>query len=617
MMSAISAVQDDILNIFPTQFKLGDNIGFQTSALTKKPIRGVIFMTTGTLLQQVKILTAERFINRYSFVILDEAHERSIELDIVMYFMRKLIIENYKDPRCPVLILMSATLDVDKFSKYFGMPKNPPEIITVRGISFPIKNVFRTEPSKRFILDIIQQVEELHKNVDDFTQFNRDILIFMPDVQNINRVMKGLEELNSRLTDKIFPIMLTGLIYAEGGKDIQMLEAPIETLTINGKPAMRKVIVATNVAETSVTIKSLRYVIDSGLRRSIEYDPNGYDVNMNKPITQSMAMQRRGRVGRVAEGLWYPMYTEKDFNSLLPMQFPSIITSDCTLNILSVIIRDGKFDLDNMEMMDNPPEEMVWASMERLYMLGCFSVDKNIVPTEMALLINKFRKLSIESIRMILCGYYFGSNIVNLITIAVFLEHNIREKGYKLRNPFKNEQRLTYLLDDTFIDLVLLLEEFRTVVKTMNMKRILKWCEDNSIDYNEFMYAINERDDIIEDMKAIIGLEPLYNGLDMIPSSYSLSNMLKSDVDLGIEEIIKMKKCIYEGYKLNLAVYLSEHNIYTSYYRGFKIDKPEKLTGTPRFFIYHNLMFTSITKKTSSRDFSVMDNFVTIDLNMQ
>ncbi len=608
-VSAIRTVQEDIQKWYP--LKIGKDLGYQTSAITKKPIKGLLYATIGVLLQQLKIMETEMFMRKYGVIIIDEAHERSLETDMTMGFLKKVLVENWQDPYCPFIILMSATLELDRFTKYWGEKSKTPEVINVVGKTYPIDEHFLPADAGNYMWKIVEIVKEIHKNEEDFDSDLRDVLIFLHSESQIDKMIEILGGLNAEFTHKIYPAKFTSGVYKNGGKPLQLLESPISKLKINGVAAKRKVIVATNVAETSLTIETLKYVIDSGFRTAVEFDPNGFHTIVNKSVTQDMAKQRKGRVGRVAPGHWYPIYTEETYNEFQEAKFPDVITGELTQSLLSMIVRDGKYG--EFALMDPLPNDSLHYSLRKLYTIGAIKFEgSDIVPSELGLMINRFRKVSVENIRMILAGYHYGANILDLVTISALISSDkIKRRGYKMKEVFTRAEDAIYL-NDSFIDLIFLFEDFCSCVFNQGIAKAKKFCEDRFVSYEALLNIIDVRDELIEDMVGIVGFDPLYNGLQLEPSKYSLFNILRNSRDIGIDEVAKIKRCIYDGYRMNIATYNSQSGYYE--YLGRAIERPDVI-GTPKYLTFGSMVLMGFKGKYKYRidNFSVIDNYIIHD----
>jgi ATP-dependent RNA helicase DDX35 len=599
------------------KMEVGETLGFQTGSVAKKPVKGVIYATIGILLQQIKVMTAEQFMQQYAVIIIDEAHQRSLDVDLTIFLLKKFILEHWENPLCPHIIFMSATLDVAKFSSYFGEKNKRPQVITVEGMSHPIDTYFLEHPAEDFIQKAIEIALKIHKeNEVDFDHPKQwgDILIFVSGKADTKTIIEALIEANKTLEHKVYPAELSSTVLSKGGKDALTKDLPLHSLRIDGKIPKRKIIISTPAAETSITIDSLRYVIDTGFRNDTSTYPSGFRTIVQKPITQDMAKQRRGRVGRVSTGVWYPVYTEEDFNALQYTSFPEIIIKDISTMLLSIIAKEGKFDIESLDMMDKPPGDNIHTALEKLYAMHAIYPDTS--PTEVGLCINRFRKLRLESAAMILAGYHYGANIFDLVTIVAMLETSeLLGRKYKRREILAPEY-MDYFVADSFIDLLFLFHEFTQY--STNVRKATQFCIDNKIKYEKMLTVIEIRDTIIEDMVLMVGFSPLYNGLGVKPVDYNLAKMLKKVPDIAIDEIIKIKKCIYSGFMTNLAILVEEQGK-APYYRsryGKKINKAPP--GMPRFFIYDDLTLRDNKGKMQYgyEFYSVIDNFFDIDITL-
>ena len=182
---------------------LGNTIGYQTGNLVRKPRMGVLFATVGILLQHLKILTDEEFMKKYSFIILDEIHLRSVEVDTTLFYLRRFLERNYEDPECPYIILTSGTFEPDIFMNYFKCPKD--SFLDIVGSSFPIQDNFTNFNVTNYIEYATDLAEKIHvENISDITENKlfRDILIFVQGGGQIKEIMNKIHALNADVFSK-------------------------------------------------------------------------------------------------------------------------------------------------------------------------------------------------------------------------------------------------------------------------------------------------------------------------------------------------------------------------------------------------------------------------------
>lgn len=694
------------------ELKMGENIGYRTGPMKKSVGRGILYMTVGSLLSEMINKTHEEFMRGYSFILIDEVHERDLNVDSILFELKQLLMANYEDIDCPMVILMSATFDPNLFMEYYDV--NPKNFIEVAGRTFPIEKHFAPYDVQDYISYAVHTAEILHvDNIADLVDDNdfRDILIFVQGKSVMKKIIEQLHKFNSDVLDKnwdyvqnyisgvkkkmgggdinkkyyIAPIMLNSENYKKGGKEYNLLFDRVENFTVpiykfdNNKSGKiikrvrpcRKIIVATNVAETGVTIESLKYCIDIGYVTSAEYNPVvGCQLLLDKPVTRGMADQRMGRVGRKSPGVWYGCYTKNTYENMAVDQWPNIITEDISQTLLRILIGtteskltyadDNKgfqmnnldqkwykmlygkmFQMSKLDFLQMPPADLMSHCIKKLWALGF--INDMYQPTVFGWYGIMLTKIPMESIRMILAGYQHGANIMTLITIVAGIQvgamgFGIFKNKYKPRNPLKlsNDESRLYskiIFADEFIEYVFIFEEYlqevakigkHMVSNTSNSKYSLQylqeWAAKQKFKHTGFSLLIELRDEIIANMLEI-GLNPFYNGLQI--KNYNLTKILQKNIHEGIDEIIKIKKCIYEGYRCNLALYNKKLNAYITHQTNVKLSPVSYLLhqeNLPQKIIVSKIlvkpsMYNAGMYEYSPQDISVMDRFVEIDEN--
>jgi HrpA-like RNA helicase len=664
------------------ELKLGVNIGYQTGTVARKPKKGILFATIGILLQYLKILTDEDIMNKFSFMVVDEVHSRSIDVDLVLFYLKIFLIKNWEDPRCPMVILMSGTFDPDIFMRYFKCPKE--NFIDVEGASYNIEKYFTDYAKSDYLTYICNLIEKIHiDNIEELKTVNiqrsarmsdisftnvdeneyslvkvkgnqmRDIIVFLLGFRPIVQLIEMIHKLNANVFSKgiefskqhsdnnfkkytgakepeefyIAPIMMMGENMASGSKDYMDIFSDISNVSVDiwefdksgnkvklikTVPASRRVIFATNVAETGLTIDTLKYCIDSGFSKEITFNPN-YNcyVMTNKPITQASSQQRMGRVGRNAPGIFYACYSSKLFSMLQPFALPNIVQEDISLHILNILINETeskivesdsktkdsfqmhifdqefykltsnkKFEASSLDFIQYPSSDSMAYSIEKLHGLGF--IDHIYKPTIFGMYAQKFKKISIENIRLLLSCYNTGAYVFDMITIVAFLEVGndigIRFNKYKPRNPLglKENIALYYykiLFADEFIEYLFIWNDFMKFIEGFNLLDIKKnkmknnlpeletWCSDNGFKLKGFFRVAEIRGEVFTSLLTT-GLNPWYNSLHLPRGSYNLISILKQNFNEGMEEIKKIKTSIYEGYRFNLLVWNSKSKEY-------------------------------------------------------
>jgi HrpA-like RNA helicase len=592
-------IPEDIIKFYPEMI-MGETIGYQTGDYVYKPKKGVIFMTIGLLSQQLKVMTDEEFMEKYAFIVLDECHDRSLGMDLTLSLFKKFIYRNFKNLNCPFLILTSATFDVEKYADYFGVDHK--NIIDVEGLNYPIEINYPEVPVANFIQYSVKQALDIHtKNVDDYAANNRftDILIFVSGMSPMKKIKDELDKANNTMDDNHFVVIgLTGATFGMGDIAYQNIFKPLTSIGViladkRIVTPKRRIIISTDVAETGVTIDTLKYLIDTGYVNTALFNPiQGSSAMMVKSVTQASALQRKGRVGRRAAGVYYPMFTESIFNNMQTDKFPELILADISDVMLGLIVKSvhplwdgvisdkievtGSFDVSEIDMLDYPAIDSIEYAIDKLFVLGMIYSDYK--PTAMGLATTRVTKIPIEITRMILAGYQQGANILDLITIGAFMYAEKRDYidtrskvKYNYETTFKkNTSELEYynkfFVADDFIEPVFIWEDFMDQIgimkKKLSISHVKNWCIEHGLIYDGLLRIIETRDSIIEAFIQSIGIDPFYNGAGIPKHQYSLIKFFQNNVYLGLGEIRKLKRCIYEGFRLKMATWDKEKNTY-------------------------------------------------------
>ena len=304
-------------------------------------------MTDGILLAEIQ---NDRFLNQYSCLIIDEAHERSLNNDFILGYLKQLL-PRRRDLK---LIITSATIDVERFSKHFN---NAP-IIEVSGRTYPVEVRYRPVAEE----DDQDQLQGILNAVDELQAEGRgDILIFMNGEREIRDTAEALQKQNLKHTE-ILPLFAR-LSAQEQNK-------------IFHPSGLNRIVLATNVAETSLTVPGIKYVIDPGTARISRYS---YRTKVQRlpiePISQASANQRKGRCGRVSEGICIRLYSEEDFNNRPEFTDPEILRT----NLASVILQMTALGLDDIEafpFVDAPDKRHIQDGVKLLEELGAIQPKK-------------------------------------------------------------------------------------------------------------------------------------------------------------------------------------------------------------------------------------------------
>lgn len=327
--------------------KLGETVGYAirfedcTSRSTL-----IKYMTDGVLLRES---LNEPDLDQYSVIIMDEAHERSLHTDVLFGILKK-VAARRRDMK---LIITSATMNAEKFSDFFGgVP-----IFIIPGRAFQVDIHFSKTPVDDYVDAAVKQALAVH-----LQQPPGDLLIFMTGQEDIMATCVLLNERILELEGSAPPLKVLP-IYSQLPSENQA--------KIFEKSDVRKCVVATNIAETSLTVDGVRYVIDSGFCKLKVYNPKiGMDALQVTPISQANANQRSGRAGRTGPGVCYRLYTDTIYREeLLDNNIPEIQRT----NLANVVLLLKSLHIDNLlefDFMDPPPQDNILNSMYQLWILG-------------------------------------------------------------------------------------------------------------------------------------------------------------------------------------------------------------------------------------------------------
>ncbi|KAM6498646.1 putative pre-mRNA-splicing factor ATP-dependent RNA helicase-like [Amanita muscaria] len=329
--------------------RLGQKVGYTVRFEDcTSPGTRIKYMTDGMLQRECLI---DPLYSQYSVIMLDDAHERTVAIDVLFGLLKKAI-KRRPDLK---LIVTSATLDAEKFSKYFyGCP-----IFTIPGRTYPVETLYTKDPESDYMDASLIAVMQIH-----LSEPPGDVLLFLTGQEEIDTACEILFERMEALGPKV-PELIVLPIYSALPSEVQ------SRVFEPTPPGARKVVIATNVAETSLTIPGIYYVIDPGFSKQNAYDARlGMDSLVVMPISQAQARQRAGRAGRTGPGKCYRLYTEAAFrNEMLPNSIPDIQRTNLSYTILQLKAM-GINDLLSFDFMDPPPAPTMLTALENLYALS-------------------------------------------------------------------------------------------------------------------------------------------------------------------------------------------------------------------------------------------------------
>ena len=328
------------------------------------------YMTDGILLREVM---TDPDLNRYSTIILDEAHERTLATDILMGLLKNLV-KRRKDLK---IIVMSATLDAHKFQKYFTIDE-PVPLFEITGRTYPVEIFYTLDPEPDYVEAAIRTVIMIHRDEDP-----GDILLFLTGQEKIeeacHKIRIEADDLVSNNPNTIGPLSCIPLYSSLPPQQQERIFDPAPPPQVPDGPLGRKVIVSTNVAETSLTVDGIVYVVDPGFSQQMLYNPRiRMESLLVTPISKASAKQRAGRAGRTRPGKCFRLFTEKDFMIELEEQtHPEILRCNLTNSVLG-LVKVGVQDLVRFDWVDAPAPETLMRALELLHFLAALDDDGHL-----------------------------------------------------------------------------------------------------------------------------------------------------------------------------------------------------------------------------------------------
>ena len=432
-------------------------------------------MTDGILLQEMKL---DPLLSKYSVIMVDEAHERSLNIDFVLGLLKRILKER-KDFK---VIVSSATMNAEAFSEYF---ENCP-IVNIETVTYPVTIVY--DPPKISATTITEQgseclLEKICSTVERVLNNNEDggILIFLPGEKIIKDCLFRLD--HSKFARKIYTLPLYGRLAKEEQERV-FESAPF------GK---KKVIISTNIAETSVTISDITTVIDSGLSKLNFYNPRTFTSSLiETAISKASANQRKGRAGRTQEGTCYRLYSRKDFDTRPLYTTEEIFRTDLSEVVLQMA-ELGIKDFMDFDFIAPPGKEGIIGAVDTLNMLGALNEDN-----------------SLSSIGKLMVQFPLEPRISRIIVESIIHYPNVLEEAViassflSTNSPFLLPQgeemearKAHHAFKDMQGDFVSYLNIFSAYKNSANKER---FCKKNYLDER----VMSEIDSINEQLKEII-----------------------------------------------------------------------------------------------------------------
>lgn len=523
--------------------KLGNEVGYaiRFEDCTSQRTR-IKYMTDGTLHRE---FLSQPDLESYSVMIIDEAHERTLHTDILFGLVKD--ITRFR-PELKLLI-SSATLDARKFSEFF----DDAPIFRIPGRRFPVDIYYTTAPEADYVDACVVTILQIHA-----TQGNGDILVFLPGQEEIESCHEILQERTRRLGTKLRELLILP-VYANLPSDMQ---AKIFQPTPKGA---RKVVLATNIAETSLTIDNIVFVIDPGYAKQNHFNAKtGMESLMVVPISKASANQRAGRAGRVSAGSCFRLYTqdiyhlEMEENTIPEIQRINLGNAVLTLKAL------GINDLIHFDFLDPPPSQTLVLALEQLYALGALNHHGEL--TKLGRRMAEFPLDPMMAKMLIASEKYRCSDEV--ASIASMLSVN----GAIFYRP---KDKIIHA-DTAKQNFHVPGSDHMTLLNVYNQWKMsdfsTQWCYENFIQHRSMKRARDVREQLI-----------------------GLMERVEMEIVSGISETINIRKAITSGYFYHVARLSKAGNYKTAKHNQTVSIHPNSslFQELPRWVLYHELLYTT------------------------
>ncbi|EPS93502.1 hypothetical protein FOMPIDRAFT_144381 [Fomitopsis schrenkii] len=478
---------------------LGKQVGYSIrfEEMTEPGTTFMKYITDGMLLREAM---NDPDLSRYSTIILDEAHERTLATDILMGLLKALA-KRRTDLK---IIVMSATLDAPKFQKYFSAKKRgePAPLFKVPGQTHPVEVFYTREPEPDYVEAAIRTVLMIHRTEDP-----GDILLFLTGEEEIEDVCKQIklkaDDLLNQDPDSVGPLVCIPLYPSLPPQQQQRIfDAAPAARTQDGPPG-RKVVVSTNIAETSLTIDGIVYVVDPGFSEQKVYNPRiRVESLLISPISKASAQQRAGRAGRTRPGKCFRLYTQRDFMKELDEQtHPEILRTNLANTVLE-LVKLGIKDLVRFDYVDAPAPEMLMRALELLNHLAALDDDGNM--TTLGGIMAEF-PLDPQMAKLLIVSPEFSCSNEILTIVAMLSVPTIWLRPPNQRREADAAKALLTIPDG---DHLTLMNVYNNYQQNLNDKQ---WAWDNYLSQRALQQADNAREQLQRNMKRL--------GIDLVTTT--------------------------------------------------------------------------------------------------
>ncbi|KAK1158350.1 ATP-dependent RNA helicase DHX33-like [Acipenser oxyrinchus oxyrinchus] len=541
--------------------QLGKLVGYTvrfedvTSAETK-----LKFMTDGMLLREA---IGDPLLQRYTVVILDEAHERTVHTDVLFGVVKAAQKKRREQNKFSLkVIIMSATMDVDLFSQYFN---NAP-VLYLEGRQHPIKIFYTKQPQTDYLQAALVSLFQIHQEAPS----SHDILVFLTGQEEIEAMARTCRDIAKHLPDSCGQMVVIPL-YASLPHTQQL------RVFHTAPKGCRKVILSTNIAETSITISGIKFVIDTGMVKAKRYNPDsGLEVLAVQRVSKAQAWQRTGRAGREDSGVCYRLYTEDQFDQFNNMTVPEI--QRC--NLASVMLQLLALRIPNVltfDFMSKPSPEAVRAAIEQLDLLGAVErMDDQVTLTPMGKKMASF-PLEPRFAKTILLSPQFHCTEEVLTIVSLLSVDSVLYNPPSRRDDVLSVRRKFISNEGDHMTLLNIYWAFK------NVKGNKDWCRENFVNSRNMALVSEVRSQLRETCMKL--------GMAMESSRTDTANI---------------RRCLAHGLFMNAAELQPDGSYYTLHTHQLVSIHPSSVLfqGKPAYVVFNELLHTS---KCYMRDLCLVD----------
>jgi len=511
------------------------------------------FMTDGMLVRE---MMQDPLLSKYSVLLLDEVHERSLNTDIALGLLKK-IMRKRDDLR---VVVASATLDAERFHKFFNTntsgdtKKDTAYIMSVSGRMFPVDVHYAEDPVPDYVAASIATVTKLHAGEPD-----GDVLVFLTGMDEVEAVCRELKSYARNLSKEDKRLRVLPMY---GGLPSSEQMRVFERTSGN----CRKVVVATNIAETSLTIPGIVYVIDCGFVKLKAFNPDsGIDALVTVPISQASAEQRAGRAGRVRSGKAYRLYPQSEFLQL-SMQTPPEIARTDTTSVVLTLKALGVSNIVQFPFLTPPPAANLLCGVELLFALGALDERCELTP-DLGIHMAEF-PLSPMFAKMLLTSADMDCSVEAVIIAAMMQINNVFITPSNQKIKARRSQR-KFAVEEG--DHITLLNVYKSFLKHKSDKH---WCHEHMLNYKGLSRAVE-----------------IHHQLSRL-----LHRARVSMVSCG-DDVDKIRRCIVQGFFANAA-----QRTYTGAYKTVRDEHELWIHPTsvladvevpPRWVVFNEVVHTS------------------------